>query len=697
VLTVSPDFSHQVFDLIELKQGHWPGPDEVMIEQNHLSHYGVQFNGTLYVQVNERALPLTVVGTVHDPLQLPPEFNPLNQAGLYISRDTAEHIIGTRDFNQLRFTVPQYSETNVQLAAEAVQEKLERLGAVSALSTFSADLFDPTGNQNQSVIDGLSLVLTVMATFSLALSVTLVINTINAIVSQQMTQIGIMKTIGGLYGQIVVIYLAGVVVYGVLSLIIAVPLGAIAGYQLSSFWLKALNVPVAPFEILPQAFVYQAIVGVLTPLLAGLWPVLQGIRVPVRQAIAAYGLGTGQYGAGWLDKLIGRIQGIPRMAALSLRNTFRRAGRAALTMVTLTSAGAIFMIVVTAGESFDKTIESVWSSWGFDVLFVFTSFERIQEMEAVINAQPDVDRVEMWVWVTAQAHKPGLTDPANSHDIQLRGVPYDTQMFHPSLVAGRLLDPNDDHAVVLNQRLATEMDVTVGDELVVDYGGGKEKIWKVVGLVSDIGVGGQQDTAFAWRPFLSEDINQLGRATVAQISTSRDTRAAQDALKERLQNYFESNNIHIALSTGQIENKELSSALWDIVGGLLQIMTVLVAIVGSIGLSGTLSINVMERRREIGVMRAVGASSGDVAAVFMGEGLLLGLLSWLIAIPISIFGARFFVEALGDALTFPFDYRYSYSGMWLWLGIILVLSIVASWLPARRATQISVRESLAYE
>jgi putative ABC transport system permease protein len=241
------------------------------------------------------------------------------------------------------------------------------------------------------------------------------------------------------------------------------------------------------------------------------------------------------------------------------------------------------------------------------------------------------------------------------------------------------------------------MNVTVGDELVVDYGGGKEKIWKVVGLVSDIGVGGQQDTAFAWRPFLSEDINQLGRATVAQISTSRDTRAAQDALKERLQNYFESNNIHIVLSTGQLENKELSSALWDIIGGLLQIMTVLVAIVGSIGLSGTLSINVMERRREIGVMRAVGASSGDVAAVFMGEGLLLGLISWLLAIPISIFGARFFVEALGEALTFPFDYRYSYSGMWLWLGIILVLSIVASWLPARRATQISVRESLAYE
>jgi putative ABC transport system permease protein len=176
-----------------------------------------------------------------------------------------------------------------------------------------------------------------------------------------------------------------------------------------------------------------------------------------------------------------------------------------------------------------------------------------------------------------------------------------------------------------------------------------------------------------------------------------NTRAAQDALKERLKQYFDANKIHVALSTGRLENKELTEALWGIIGGLLQIMTVLVAIVGSIGLSGTLSINVMERRREIGVMRAVGASSGDVAAIFMGEGLLLGLMSWLVAIPISAFGARYFVKALGDALTLPFDYRYSYDGLWWWFVIIVVLSIVASWLPARRATQISVRESLAYE
>jgi putative ABC transport system permease protein len=148
---------------------------------------------------------------------------------------------------------------------------------------------------------------------------------------------------------------------------------------------------------------------------------------------------------------------------------------------------------------------------------------------------------------------------------------------------------------------------------------------------------------------------------------------------------------------GQLENRELATALWGLIGGLLQIMSVLMAVVGSIGLSGTLSINVIERRREIGVMRAVGASSLDVGRIFIGEGLLLGVVSWGLAVPLSMLAARQFVNALGQALQFPFFYRYSLFGMWLWLGIVILLSLLASWLPAQRAAGISVRESLAYE
>ena len=184
---------------------------------------------------------------------------------------------------------------------------------------------------------------------------------------------------------------------------------------------------------------------------------------------------------------------------------------------------------------------------------------------------------------------------------------------------------------------------------------------------------------------------------MAQVVTYEKTFEAQERVKQILRDYFTGQGVDVTFSIGQIENRRMGSILWDVIASLLQLMTLLVAIVGSIGLSGTLSINVMERKREIGVMRAVGASSVDVALIFMGEGLLLGTLSWMQAVPLSMLGARYFVDALGDALQFPFAYRYSVEGMWTWLAIIVVLSLVASWLPARNATQISVRESLAYE
>jgi putative ABC transport system permease protein len=173
--------------------------------------------------------------------------------------------------------------------------------------------------------------------------------------------------------------------------------------------------------------------------------------------------------------------------------------------------------------------------------------------------------------------------------------------------------------------------------------------------------------------------------------------AEQEAIEQDLRALFKAHGIEVSFSDTALSDQEQSSAQFSILTTLLLIMTFLIAVVGSFGLSGTLSINVLERRREIGVMRAVGADSRDVAFIFMGEGLLLGVLSWAQAAPISALAGRYFVQALGQVVEFPALYHYSLTGLWVWLIIVVGLSLLASWLPARRATQISVRESLAYE
>ena len=284
----------------------------------------------------------------------------------------------------------------------------------------------------------------------------------------------------------------------------------------------------------------------------------------------------------------------------------------------------------------------------------------------------------------------------------LFGVPLPTGMYGYQLRQGRWLDPTDSHAIVLNQRLAEDVGVGVGDWVTLKYGENQERDWLVVGLIFDPTL---TNSSNAPRDVLLRDLNQAGRASTLWIDTTGQSPAAQIAIAKELRQHFDKNGIEISPqrgvfglggdATAQVVQALIASV--DFVIVLLAMMAVIIGAVGSIALSGTLSLSVMERTREIGMMRAIGASSGAIARLFIGEGLILGWLSWLIALPLSLPAGRIMVIAMGQAFGGEYVYHYTPTGALLWLGIITVLSILASWLPARSAMRISVRQSLAYQ
>ena len=688
-LVAVDDYKAQKLDLLELRSGIWPDLNSVVVEWNHVEPYDIPEGGTVYFEINERPRPMTVEGTLRDHHAGPPPFT--NEPVFYITRDVMERLTGTGDYNKLHFTVHNYSEEEAERVAELVETKLEKQGVTVGLTRIQ----DPERHWLQDVMDGVGLILQIMAIASLFLSVVLVINTINAIITQQIPQIGIMKAVGGIRGQISRLYLAGIIVYGVLSLLLAVPLGTVAGYALSSWMLRLVNVPVASINLVSNALLVQVGAGLLVPLVAALWPILRGVAISVSEALNAYGLGQGRYGTGLIDRFLGRVHGLPRMTILSIRNTFRRMGRVVLTLVVLTTAGSIFMMVLSTHFSFTSTITGLWDALGLDVFIGFQNAQRIDEVVPLIEARPNVDKVEMWVWWTANTNVPGKSGVGSEYQIGLRGIPRDTEMYIPRLTEGRDLDSVDGHALLLNQKLASEMEVGIGDQIEIGFGEGTPTTWTIVGLVFDLT--NNQASAYMHLDTLNRELNQVGRASVAEIRTIDDSLAAQTALVEDLRDYFESLGIDVSFSRTVAEDREQAEAQFTILTTILMLMTVVIAVVGSIGLSGTLSINVIERRREIGVMRAVGASSLDVASIFMGEGLMLGIMSWALAVPVGVLAGRPFVKAIGEVIDFPAQYTLAFQGLWIWLGIVFALSLTASWLPARRATQISVNESLAYE
>ena len=127
-------------------------------------------------------------------------------------------------------------------------------------------------------------------------------------------------------------------------------------------------------------------------------------------------------------------------------------------------------------------------------------------------------------------------------------------------------------------------------------------------------------------------------------------------------------------------------------------MALLTAVVGSMGLTGTMSMNVLERTREIGVMRSIGAMDGQIIKTVIIEGLLIGLMSWCLAVVLSLPITYLLSSIIGLAIfSTPLGFSFTWLGLVIWLGLVLVLASLASVIPAYNAVRLTIREVLAYE
>ena len=144
--------------------------------------------------------------------------------------------------------------------------------------------------------------------------------------------------------------------------------------------------------------------------------------------------------------------------------------------------------------------------------------------------------------------------------------------------------------------------------------------------------------------------------------------------------------------------RQSNETAFNIIVGMLLIMAVLMAFVGGLGLMGTMSLNVLERTREIGVMRAVGASNGAIRGIVMVEGMMIGLISFLVGALLAIPLGQLLSDALGAVIfQTPLHYTVASDGIIIWFVVVVVISTLATILPAQNAARLTVREVLAYE
>jgi putative ABC transport system permease protein len=672
------------------ESGSWPPPErEIVIERASLAWMGVGVGDTITVEApNGKIRKLRVAGTAHDLTQTSASW--IGQASGYINRETLEWLGQSFTFDELTFVAAENAmdEEHVRIVADTVRDKVERSGR----TVYFTWVDEPGKHPAEGQIAPILMILGVLGLLALILSGFMVINTMQALLAQQTRQIGIMKAVGARRPQIFAMYVGMVGLFSALALAVGIPLGALGAFGMSNFMATLVNFDITSWGIPLAVLALEIAVGLLVPLLAALYPIWSAVRVTPREAMTDVGVTDGGGQQSLIDRVLQSIRGMSRPLLLSLRNTFRRKGRLALTLTTLTLAGSIFVAVFSVRDSLLLTLDGMYDYISYDALISFRKAHRTDELETIALHTPGVVAAESWRFNTARLIR---DDGTESNSFSITASRPESELVHPTIEKGRWLLPEDDQAIVVNTLLLKdEPDINVGDDIVLKIEG-EEFSWRVVGIVSGTP---PQASAYVNLPHFSEAIGGFGRAGVVFVVTETHDAAEQARIAKALEERYEEAGLSVSRTqTSATERGQIASQFRVLVVFLL-IMAVLLAVVGAIGLAGTMSLNVLERRREIGVMRAIGASTRTLFRIVTAEGVMIGLISWAVGVLLAMPLSRVLSNAVGvSILEAELIYTFSLFGAVLWLALVLLLATFASLLPARSATKVSVRAALAYE
>ena len=552
----------------------------------------------------------------------------------------------------------------------------------------SAPVPEPGKHSLDDNMTAVLLLLQALGVLTLALSGFLVINVMWAHIGRQIPQIGILKSIGGRTSQIAGLYFRQVLLLGLMALLLAVPIGAIGAYPVAWEVADGINFDVAAFRPPLLTLALQVVAAVIMPLVVAALPILAGARLTIREAISDAGADT-PVRRGLIDWLLAPLQEMPQLLKVSIRNTFRRKGRLAVTFAALSLAGAMFIAVIGIRQSLHQAVAEITGALGYDVSVGFAQPYPIEQLERLALEVPGVSQVESWGVVVARRV---YQDDRLSGSFTLIGVPPATDMTRPSITTGRWLTPNEGGMLFINADTRARIpDMVVGNKVPLRVGD-DERTWTVVSVGSRelVTVGYIDYADFERVTNLQGYANRLVAKTT-QSSFDFQNRVEQDLLRQ-----FNNAGMAIASAEATALRKQAPGPL-DVLIILLMSMTIIITIVGGLGLAITMGLNVMERTREIGVLRSLGATSGVVRRTVIGEGLVIGLISWAIGIVLSIPLARWLGNSIGmSLLARPLDYIFSVPALLIWLALIVVIAVIASIIPAQHAARLTIRDTLAY-
>ena len=683
MLFVVKDYGDIRVNKLEPEKGAWPpATGEILIERDAFQVARANIGDLVIVKTtNGVEQPLVISGRVHDVGQAQARMENLVYA--YTNLETLVQLGEKPYYDRLNILVAEnrFDEDHIRRVAADVKALIESRGH----EVWRVDVPPPGKHPHSDLMGMLLLAMSSFGLFVLVLSGILVVNLLTAMMASQVRQIGVMKAIGGTRWQIARIYFSQALFLGIAAVIVALPLGLLGSRALCQYMAVFLNFNINSFAVPVWVYLLVAVVGIVAPLAAAAYPVWKGSGAPVRVALADFGLGQTTFGASRLDRALARIGGTFRPLVLAIRNSFRRRARLALTLATLAAGGLFFLAALNVRASMINTLDRMFATRKFDLTVSLREMYDSEKVQRAARDTPGIKRAEGW-----------LTTEGSLGDQRFGVValPADSQLLEPEIIEGRGLLPNDTDAIVVNNALAGRFrQMRVGQTVSLNIED-VEKSWRVVGLARE-----------AFSPSVGYvPLNALqpqsppNMVNSLRLSLDQADEDSIAAVKTTLDRNLEKQEMRARSSTSKADTRFGFDQHMVMIYIFLIVMSAIIGCVGGLGLMTTMSLNVLERRREMGVLRAIGATPRTVWLMVIAEGLVIGVLSWAIAALLAWPVSKFVGDSLISMMfRSGLDFTFEPLGLVIWFVVSIALSAVASFVPAWRASRATVREALAYE
>lgn len=673
------DYSNIQVNQIDFVEGRPPGSGEIAFEISTRSLLPALKIGDFIIYrggSDNREHQLMVSGFARSPAY--PNASLLQTASAFVNQSEMQRMLGTKGFNEILVRLNDFAgkdETRRQIEDSFKKRNLQ-------FGSFVAR--DPETYLGKNELDILLTLLLVFSVLGLVISGFLVANTLSAIVTEQMGEIGALKAIGASSRQILQLYLIEGLLYGLAGTILGVLAGFAGGKILLEFLGNMLNFQVEGFLFQWNALVLGFVVGILVSVVATLLPAWRGTTIPVREALDSYGI-SNSFGKSWVDRLLTRLRIFPPLVAMALRNLTRRKARNLVTFGVISLSCAAFLASQSTSASVDKTAESFYRLYLTDAWVSFDTGRLGNQFAASLRTVEGVELAEPW------SKSRGIIS-ASSTDVF--GVLPDTQIYRKSILSGRWFNNGENGVVAISNVLAAAKNIKLNDIIQLEI---NRKLYRynVIGILDDSTRYLTSNALGKVFMPLDEAERVMGHQAQADYFTITTTQKDPAFVDQTLRTIEQRFRTLQPTTITAYSDRQIIEQISQSLKLLLYAMVVLIALVGTLGVVNTITLNVLERRREIGVLRSLGASDRSMVQLFLTEGLFLGVLGFFAGALLGYPLARLIVNLISQA-TFPIEFLFDWQIVLFTFIFALVLSGSASLIPALGAARVKTGVILRY-